>query len=271
MKRRIIAAAILLPLLLVVLFVLPPIFMTLLLGVACAIGAYELLLGTGLLKHPRLVIYAMLMAFLVPLWCYFGCSHAWGLVGGLVFCALLFGEMLLSKAKLRLEKVLLCIGAGLIVPYLLASVLRIRMMETGICFIAAPFIMAFMSDTGAYFVGIFYGKHKLAPSISPKKTVEGFFGGIAGSVLGMMIYSLILALGFSLQVNFLYGILYGVLGSLASVMGDLTFSVIKRQTGIKDYGNLIPGHGGALDRFDSLVLVAPLVEALLLLMPIVVS
>ncbi len=269
MKTRIIAAAVLLPLLIVVLFVLPPIFTTVLLALVCAVGAYELLWGTGLLQHPRLIAYSMLMAALVAIWCYLGSPYAWGLTGSLCFCFLLFGEMLFSKAKLPFEKVLLCVAAGLLNPYLLTSILRVRMMESGVYLIALPFVMAFMSDTGAYFIGIFYGKHKLAPTISPKKTVEGFFGGIAGSVLGMMIYGLILSLGFEFQVNFLYGILYGVLGSLASVLGDLTFSVIKRQTGIKDYGKLIPGHGGVLDRFDSMTVVGPLAEALLIILPLV--
>ena len=116
-------------------------------------------------------------------------------------------------------------------------------------------------------MGVFFGKHKLAPSISPKKTVEGLFGGIAAAIFGMMIFGLVLSLGFSLRVNYLIAIFYGVLGSLASVMGDLTFSVIKRQAGIKDYGNLIPGHGGILDRFDSMTIVAPLTEALLIILP----
>ena len=109
----------------------------------------------------------------------------------------------------------------------------------------------------------------IAPSISPKKTVEGFFGGIAGGILGMMIFGLVLYVFFDLRVNFLYAVIYGALGSLASVLGDLTFSVIKRQTGIKDYGNLIPGHGGVLDRFDSISIVGPLTEILLIILPFV--
>ncbi len=267
MKTRILAAAVLIPLLLVVLFALPPVFTAVMLCAMCAIGAVELLWGTGLVKHPRLIAYSSLIALLVPIWCYCGSPYAWGLVGGLCFCFLLFVEMLISKAKLPLEKVMLCIAAGIFVPYLLSAILRVRLMELGIYYILLPFAMAFMPDSGAYFIGIFFGKHKLAPTISPKKTVEGFFGGIAGGVLGVMLYGLVLSIGFRLQVNFLYGILYGVLGSLASVLGDLTFSVIKRQTGIKDYGKLIPGHGGILDRFDSMTVVAPLTEALLIILP----
>lgn len=96
-------------------------------------------------------------------------------------------------------------------------------------------------------------------------------GGVLGATLGMLIFCLVMQLGFKMQVNYLYAVLYGVVGSLGAVFGDLCFSVIKRQTGIKDYGNLIPGHGGVLDRFDSMMIVGPLSELLLLLLPVAVG
>ena len=86
----------------------------------------------------------------------------------------------------------------------------------------------------------------------------------------MVLYTLVLQLAFEFYVNYLYAVLYGLLGSLVGIVGDLCFSVIKRQTGIKDYGNLIPGHGGVLDRFDSMMLVGPLMESLILLIPVAV-
>ena len=135
----------------------------------------------------------------------------------------------------------------------------------------SPFILAFLSDTGAYFAGRAFGKHKLAPVISPHKTVEGVVGGVLGAIFGMLIFCLVMQLGFKMQVNYLYAVLYGVVGSLGAVFGDLCFSVIKRQTGMKDYGNLIPGHGGVLDRFDSMMVVGPLSELLLLLLPVAVG
>ncbi len=268
MKTRVIAAAVLLPLLLVVLIALPPVVAGILLAFACAVAAYELLWGAKLVKHPRLIVYTMLAAVATGLWCYFRCPYGWGLAGSLVFCGLLLGEMLLAKTKLRFEKVLICIAGGMLIPYLLGAIIRIRNMELGAVYVLLPFLISFISDSGAYFVGIFFGKHKLAPSISPKKTVEGLFGGVAAAIFGMMIFGLVLSLGFGQKVNYVIAIVYGVLGSLASVLGDLTFSVIKRQAGIKDYGNLIPGHGGILDRFDSMTIVAPLTEALLIILPI---
>ena len=267
MKTRVLAAAVLLPLLLIVLIALPPIVAGILLALACAVGAYELLWGTRLVKHLRLIAYTMVAAAVTGIWCYLGCPYGFGLAASLVFCSLLWGEMLISKAKLRFEKVLVCIAGGMIIPFLLSAIIRIRNMELGAFYVLLPFLLSFTSDSGAYFAGIYLGKHKLAPSISPKKTVEGLFGGIAAAIFGMMIFSLVLSLGFGYKVNYVIAIVYGILGSLASVLGDLTFSVIKRQAGIKDYGNLIPGHGGILDRLDSMTIVAPLTEALLIILP----
>ena len=126
-----------------------------------------------------------------------------------------------------------------------------------------------MNDAGAYFAGLRFGKHKLAPVVSPNKTIEGVFGGLAGAPIGMLIYTIILDLPLKLDVNYGIALLYGIVGSAVGTFGDLCFSIIKRQTGIKDYANLIPGHGGVLDRFDSLTMVAPLMEALLLILPLI--
>lgn len=271
MKTRIIAAFSLLPLLLIVVLALPTIFTAILVGLMAAVAAYELLWGTGYVKQPRLVAYAAIMALLAALWSNLGMGYTWTLLGVLLFTAVMFAEIMLSGMKLPFEKVAVCFAAGLLIPYLLTALVRLHGMENGRCYILVPFLISFVSDSGAYFAGRFLGKHKLAPVISPKKTVEGAVGGVVAAVLGMMIYCLVLQLGFGFEVNYLYGIIYGVVGSAAAVFGDLCFSTIKRQTGIKDYGNLIPGHGGILDRFDSTVIVAPLVEALMMLIPVAVK
>ena len=271
MKKRIIAAAALLPLLLVVVLVLPKIFTGVLVGMMAAIGAYELLWSTQLVRVPRLVAYSAAFALLTGIWCSLGMDYGWAILGIIVFVCLLFTEMMLSHAKLSFEKIGITLFGGLVMPFLMTALVRIQSGEFGRFFIMIPFIMAFLSDTGAYFTGRAFGKHKLAPVISPNKTVEGVIGGVLGGIIGMMLYALILQLGFQFTVNYAVAALYGAVGSLAAVFGDLCFSVIKRQTGIKDYGNLIPGHGGILDRFDSMCVVAPLAEALLLLIPMAVK
>jgi phosphatidate cytidylyltransferase len=110
----------------------------------------------------------------------------------------------------------------------------------------------------------------MCPNISPKKSWEGFFGGICVAIIGMLVYALVLDHAADYDVKYYLVVLYGLVGALGSVYGDLMMSVIKRQVGIKDYGKLIPGHGGILDRFDSVLITAPLTEALLLLIPMVV-
>jgi phosphatidate cytidylyltransferase len=179
----------------------------------------------------------------------------------------LFTEVLMSHIKLQFSKVASCMAAGILIPYLLTSLVRIHGMEEGRIFIMIPFIMAFVSDSGAYFVGRAIGKHKLAPVVSPKKTIEGAVGGLVSSMIVMCIFAAVLQLGFQMKVNYAYALIYGVIGSLGSVFGDLCLSVIKRQTGIKDYGHLIPGHGGVLDRFDSMLVAGPVAELLLLVLP----
>ena len=116
------------------------------------------------------------------------------------------------------------------------------------------FLTAFGADIMAYFTGMLLGKHKLCPKISPKKTIEGSIGGILGSVIfcGMFAY-------FVIPQLLLHCIIIGVLGGIVSQLGDLTASIFKRKMGIKDYGNLIPGHGGIMDRFDSVLFTAPMI------------
>lgn len=270
MKTRIIAATCLLPALLLVVLAAPKIFTAVLFGIMGAIAAYEMLSGTGLVRHTRMNIYSMVMAFFTVLWCGLGVSYLWLLLGALAFWVALFAEMMCSEMKISFDKAALCLVAGLVLPLLFGAVVRIHGGENGRFFILIPFAMAFLSDTGAYFVGIKFGRHKLAPVISPKKSVEGVLGGVAAAIAGMLIYCTVLQVFFRMQPNYLAAILYGVVGAGGGVFGDLCFSVIKRQTGIKDYGNLIPGHGGILDRFDSMMVVGPLAEILLLLMPLAV-
>ena len=271
MKTRIIAAVALLPLLLIIVLVLPKAFTAILFGLAGALAAYELLYATRLVTHPRMVIYASVSAFAVSMWSFAGQSHAWGTLLVVAVFAAYFGEMMASHVKLTFDKIAMCLVAALVIPYLLTSLVRIHSLRLGRHYIIIPFVMAFMPDTGAYFAGRFFGKHKLAPVISPKKTVEGAGGGVISAVLGMLIYGAVMDLFFHMEVNYIFAAIYGLASAVGSVFGDLCFSVVKRQTGIKDYGNLIPGHGGVLDRFDSMMVVGPLAEALLLLIPVVVN
>ncbi len=129
-----------------------------------------------------------------------------------------------------------------------------------------PFVVAFGSDAGAYFCGRAFGKKQLAPAISPHKTVAGGIGGaVCGALMALLYGVIVRACGMSANLVSLTA--FGMLGSVVAQLGDLTFSAFKRQYGIKDYGNILPGHGGMLDRFDSMYYLAPLTELWMLLLP----
>ncbi len=141
-------------------------------------------------------------------------------------------------------------------------VLTINSVELGNIYVWVIFIIAFMTDTFAYFTGYLFGKHKLIPKVSPKKTIEGSIGGILGSTLGCVLF------GYVFNLNIIIMLIMGSIGSIVAQFGDLFASSIKRYVGIKDYGKLIPGHGGILDRFDSVILVAPFVYYIIVLLNI---
>jgi phosphatidate cytidylyltransferase len=124
------------------------------------------------------------------------------------------------------------------------------------------FICAWGTDTFAYFTGLFFGKHKLIPHVSPKKTVEGAVGGAVGSMILCLVYARILALLTVYQGDIRFYIMFAVLGLAASMLaqiGDLAASALKRDCEIKDFGTIFPGHGGIMDRFDSVVFIAPFI------------
>ena len=138
----------------------------------------------------------------------------------------------------------------------------------GICAAMLPFIFAWITDTGAYFFGISVGKHKLVPHLSPKKTIEGSLGGIITCVIVSLFYNWLSLNCFDTALfargSYFAAAIVSIVASVIAQFGDLTLSAIKREFEIKDYGNILPGHGGILDRFDSLVFVAPFVYSILL-------
>lgn len=280
MLVRILAAAVGLPLLLVIVLLLPPIGTAVLFALACMAAAYEMLWRTGILKHKRIVVYTALMTAAVVMWSWLrACAVVseqtlWlsMLLGLFVYACLLFCELLAAHTELKFTALCVALFSGIVYPFLIGSLVRLRGMESGKYYILVAFIISMVADSGAYFVGRACGKHKLASVVSPKKTVEGAIGGVVVNILGMVLYTFILnkCFGFT-QVNYFYAAIYGVVGALGSMLGDLTLSVVKRQVGIKDYGNLIPGHGGILDRFDSTMICAPIAEILILLLPFAVK
>ena len=148
------------------------------------------------------------------------------------------------------------------VPVMMSAIYILRQRHDGIYTVWLIFVGSWVCDTFAYFAGSFLGKHKLIPELSPKKTIEGSIGGVLGAVVVGILYGFIVAGIKGTSMNkwgvFCY-VLIALVSSIFSQIGDLTASAFKRHYGIKDYGDLIPGHGGILDRFDSVIVTAPLV------------
>ena len=273
MKDRIIVAAICLPILFIVLFFLPTYVFAALIALICAISAYELQTSVGGEGNTRICIYASFSAALIPIGTLFD-------IGALVFPAvflvlmsLLFVEAILvfrSKRQIPFSKILVTLFGGTLVPLMLSSLVSLKSMPEGRLLVLLPVISAFLTDAGAYFIGVFFGKRKAFPLISPKKTVEGCIGGLAAGTASMVIYGVVLVFTTFHGVVFWALILYGIIGGVLTELGDLSFSLIKREYNIKDYGSLLPGHGGMLDRFDSMVFTAPAIYLLMAVIPAII-
>lgn len=144
-------------------------------------------------------------------------------------------------------------------PVMLSFVLLTRQLDDGIYLVWMIFISSWISDTFAYLAGVMLGRHKLAPVLSPKKSVEGSVGGIVGAALFGALFGAYLDSTLGQEQYVMILAVVGGVGSVISQVGDLAASAVKRNHEIKDYGNLIPGHGGIMDRFDSVIFTAPII------------
>ena len=152
------------------------------------------------------------------------------------------------------------------VTLMLACIYRIRSLQDGGFLIVLVFLSAWGNDTLAYCAGRLFGKHKMSPVLSPKKTIEGAIGGVLGAGLLGVLYGLFASryINSEMPLWLVFGIVC-LVGGMISIVGDLAASAIKRNYDVKDYSNLIPGHGGILDRFDSIIITAPIIYYLLVL------
>lgn len=182
----------------------------------------------------------------------------------IVFLICLLAEYVFMFPKYKTEQIsnaLMCMLYG---GVLLSYIYLIRNGNNGAYTVWLIFLCSWASDTCAYVAGVAFGKHKMAPVLSPKKSVEGAVGGVIGAALLGAVYAAIFSSHINLSVHpvIAFAIICAV-GALISMVGDLAASAIKRNHGIKDYGKLIPGHGGIMDRFDSVIYVAPIIWMLL--------
>ncbi len=178
----------------------------------------------------------------------------------ITFLIVIMAVYVFTYPKYRSEHIMLAFFGLFYVAVMLSYVYQIRMLEQGAFLVWLVFLCSWGCDTCAYCVGVTMGKHKMAPVLSPKKSIEGGIGGVLGAAILGAVYAAAInhfAPGADASVG-LYAAICGI-GGVISQIGDLAASAIKRNHDIKDYGRLIPGHGGILDRFDSVIITAPII------------
>ncbi len=271
MKTRVISGIII-----VVFFIAVILFNTsfpLALNIAVALislmSVHELVNAVGLGKKYMLYVPSIIIAGLIP---FAGVLHISTFLLSAVYVLALFVGLIIHYKEIKFKDLAVVATMTLIMPQALTCIVSARdlSLEYGIFYAVIAVLAAWIPDTGAYFVGTLMGKHKLCPEISPKKTVEGFVGGIVCNGVIMMLLGFlwnIIFFGGEADLNFVSLLVIGLGGAVISVIGDLSFSIIKRNENIKDFGNLIPGHGGILDRFDSVIFTAPYVYIILSFLP----
>ena len=274
MGKRIMVAVIFVPLIILMLFFAPSWVLPVVVSGLAMIALHEVLWSTGFVKNPKISGLAIVLAGLIPFWVFVGERMLPALVTLFLYVVLLFAVAMKSHYTVTMEKMGGSFFLSIVIPYFLSTFIRIREMPDWRYYILLPFVVAWLSDAFALFAGMAFGKHKLAPELSPKKTVEGLVGGIvisvAASVLAAWLYQVLHLTPNQLGTVSLWqvGLLALVLSPL-SVMGDLFASIIKRQSQVKDFGHIMPGHGGIMDRFDSMIFVSPVLFVVLRFLPLI--
>ena len=259
MKSRILVAVLGVPVLIYVVLWAPSIVMMTALCLLAGVGSMELQQCVSGVKRSRLVSLSAIVSIFTVEW-YYDRPEVVALLflleGVIIFCDAIF-----KGGKIKFQQIMAALFGSIAIGWSFSSFLRMESSGIHRGWLLLPFILSFACDTFAFFAGITLGKHKLAPKVSPKKTIEGSVGGLLGNVLCGLLFVWVMdrffggsAIGYGPMA--LLALLCGVVAQV----GDLSFSLIKREFGIKDYGHLFLAHGGVLDRFDSVLFAAPVIE-----------
>ncbi|WP_296628529.1 phosphatidate cytidylyltransferase [uncultured Negativibacillus sp.] len=275
MKTRVLSAVVGIILLIIVLNFFETPILNIAIMVIALIAMHEFLTATRISHNRLLSAVAYFMAAVFP---YVPMKKEMNLLPLflLPYIALLFLILLKTHQDTRVEDIALVFMMSIGMTMSLSAAIYLRDNNghvLGMYYLLLALFCAWFSDTGAYFTGKALGKHKLCPLVSPHKTVEGLIGGLVTCVvlnlLAAMIFSKVCdVLNAPIEVDYLRLTVVSLLASLISVLGDLSFSMIKRQFSIKDFGKIMPGHGGVLDRFDSVLFTLPFIYASTLIFPI---
>ena len=270
MKQRLLVAAIGVPLLILVLVFLPPLATGILVAAIAGAAAYELL-HTACKRPNELygltVLYAALTALMVfSITAVKSLAIDWPqILYPAAACLYLMGLFFFAvrthgtEHAIPFTDVAVCIVAAFLFPAMYGCIALLR--SIGPAFVLMPFVVAFIGDSFSMLGGMAFGHKKFAPNVSPNKTWAGFIAGPIGSALGMVLLCLVYKWVWSMELPIWYLALVGVVANLFGQLGDLSTSLIKREAGIKDYSHIFLTHGGVLDRFDSILFIAPVVYA----------
>lgn len=265
MKTRIITAIVAILIFVPVLIFSNTIAFPIAFGILAVVAAWETISCIGMKKNTL----AVLLSLAATATAMVGAAYLTRTSGGTdrfeqllltftyVYLFLMLTLSVFSKGKFPVGRALTASAMVFYVVFGFSSILLLRAEPHGGYIYLLAFLSAWVTDTGAYFTGVFFGKHKLIPDVSPKKTVEGAIGGIFFCVLTFVAFGFIVGKISDLTPHYFRLALVGVVVSVVSMIGDLIASLLKRKYGVKDYGKLFPGHGGVMDRFDSVLATAP--------------
>ncbi len=273
MKQRVLSAFAVMGVIgaIVILSLFFPICIDLFVSLVCALAVFEFCKAIRTLKMVPISFPSMAFAFVYPMLSVFGVSY----LICYVYTIIMLSVIVFCHSKISFKDFAYTFSMTVIITVSLTSIVKLKQIDVthSTMFLVMSMATPWLNDAGAYFVGVLAGKHKLCPKISPKKTIEGAVGGVVVCVITSGIaYFLFEWLIYSdLRINYVNAAVITFAGALLSIVGDLSFSVIKRSYAVKDYGDLIPGHGGILDRFDSVVFFAPFLYIISEYLPIVVK
>lgn len=226
---------------------------------ACsAVGVYEIFKVFGMQKSlPGIVGYFFLALYYINIKFSFIDDKMSYVVS---FLIVLLCAYVITYSKYKIDQILAIFFAVFYVGVMASYIYFTRMLNNGVFYVVLVFLSSWICDTCAYFSGVKLGKHKMCPNLSPKKSWEGAIGGVLGSMIVTAIYLYFARdyMGIMLPAVAILTVIDGI-ACIFSMMGDLTASAIKRNYDIKDFGNVIPGHGGIMDRFDSIIFTAPII------------
>lgn len=264
-KTRLLSAIVLVALVLAALFLAPVWGVAIIVGAVTYAVLYELMKVFGFKDKKILIAVNFIYATVFMVMPYITALNYLPVV--VLYIITLMAIAVINNEKVSVNDIVSSVFVLAYSVVLLSHLTLIRAYENGIALLFLTLLGTYITDTGAYFAGSFLGKHKLIEKVSPNKTIEGAIGGIIASVLSFLVYGIIMKHS-GYAVNFVNLLILSVLCAVVAQLGDLSASVMKRNFKVKDFGNLIPGHGGVVDRVDSLMFVAPVVYHFITFLPV---